>query len=59
MAIVKHVTIEKKRPNMSSIPPDCPPAMIELMCQCWAEDPNQRPSFTEIIDRLTKMQIFC
>lgn len=59
MAIVKHVTIEKKRPNMASIPPDCPPPMIELMTQCWAEDPNLRPSFTEIIERLTKIQIFC
>jgi hypothetical protein len=44
---------------MASIPPDCPPQFIELMCSCWAEDPNERPSFTEIIDKLSKTHIFC
>jgi serine/threonine protein kinase len=40
MAIIKHVTIEKKRPNMSMIPPDCPPQLLELMTKCWSHDAN-------------------
>lgn len=26
-----------------------------LMCRCWAEDPSQRPPFTEIVARLNGM----
>lgn len=59
MAIIKHVTIEKKRPNMSVIPPDCPPQLIEVMTKCWAQDANERPSFSEIINKIEKMQVFC
>jgi len=26
-------------------PKDCPPEMYELMAQCWAKDPEDRPTF--------------
>lgn len=58
MAIIKHVTMEKKRPNLTVIPPDCPPDLIELMKNCWAHEPHDRPSFGQVIERLSKVQIF-
>lgn len=45
MAIMKYVTIEKKRPNMSIIDNNCPPKLLELIMNCWDEDPNKRPYF--------------
>lgn len=59
MAIIKHVTIEKKRPNMTVIPPDCPPQLIELMTKCWSHEASERPSFTEVISRLSSIKLFC
>ncbi|KAJ4457932.1 hypothetical protein PAPYR_6457 [Paratrimastix pyriformis] len=35
-----------------SIPPGTPPALRALMCQCWAENPAQRPTFPQIVDRM-------
>lgn len=59
MAIVRLVTVEKKRPNLTIIPPDCPPTLIEIIKQCWSHEPHDRPSFSEIIDKLSKIQTFC
>jgi hypothetical protein len=50
--------MEKKRPNVSIIPPDCPPELIEIMKQCWAHEPNERPSFKEVIERISKVHVF-
>ena len=52
MAIIKHVTIEKKRPNMSLIPGDCPEDLLLVMRKCWSHEPSERPSFQQIIDKL-------
>eukprot|EP01105_Mastigella_eilhardi_P009839 TRINITY_DN2303_c0_g1_i3.p1 TRINITY_DN2303_c0_g1~~TRINITY_DN2303_c0_g1_i3.p1 ORF type:complete len:585 (+),score=126.23 TRINITY_DN2303_c0_g1_i3:67-1755(+) len=30
------------------IPQTCPPALRDLMCRCWADDPLQRPSMAEV-----------
>ncbi|KAL6062440.1 putative serine/threonine-protein kinase drkA, variant 2 [Balamuthia mandrillaris] len=38
------------------IPTACPPQLAELMRDCWKEDPAQRPSFSEILERLRTMQ---
>jgi serine/threonine protein kinase len=57
MAIIKHVTIEHKRPNLGLVPADCPPDLIELMKNCWSHDPNERPCFSQIIDRLSKVPV--
>ncbi|XP_053470269.1 protein tyrosine kinase 2 beta, b isoform X1 [Ictalurus furcatus] len=27
----------------------CPPALYSLMTRCWSYDPNERPSFTELV----------
>eukprot|EP00051_Salpingoeca_urceolata_P006615 m.87459 g.87459 ORF g.87459 m.87459 type:complete len:147 (-) comp14909_c0_seq3:142-582(-) len=33
-------------------PSGCPEEIFQLMLQCWAKDPLQRPSFTEIVQLL-------
>lgn len=34
------------------IPDECPQRAYALMLECWHENPTQRPSFTEILNRL-------
>jgi hypothetical protein len=29
-------------------PPDCPPSYVALAQQCWADDPNQRPTAVQV-----------
>jgi hypothetical protein len=35
-----------------TIPPDMPPRLVALMVACWAEEPEERPTFSEVISRL-------
>lgn len=30
----------------------CPPDIYRLMCECWAPNPEDRPSFTHLYDRI-------
>eukprot|EP00941_MAST-03F_sp_MAST-3F-sp1_P001281 g1281.t1 len=46
--IIKKVAVEKYRPPV----PDCPIELGKLMQECWAHDPDTRPSFVEIYERL-------
>jgi len=50
--IVIAVGQHKMRPL---IPPNAPSALSQLMADCWNEDPNLRPPFSEIVSRLEKM----
>jgi len=34
------------------IPPETDPILADLINRCWASDPNLRPSFSEIVERL-------
>nr|XP_006822175.1 PREDICTED: ephrin type-A receptor 5-like [Saccoglossus kowalevskii] len=36
-------------------PHGCSPVMYELMTQCWQEDPEERPNFTQLRDRLNEL----
>jgi serine/threonine protein kinase len=40
--------------------PDIPkfvlPSIRELITECWSEEPGNRPSFDEIVDRLKEMK---
>ncbi|KAL4506029.1 hypothetical protein ABPG72_013790 [Tetrahymena utriculariae] len=51
--IMKNVC-EGKRPGVGPefIPKDCPPSLIDLMKECWEQDPNKRPDFREVLERL-------
>lgn len=51
--VVFAVGTQKLRPQM----PRCPIAWSRLVSDCWAEDPNMRPSFATILRRLEKLDI--
>lgn len=39
------------------VPATCDPEWRKLMELCWAPDPAQRPSFTQIAGRLRSMSV--
>mmetsp|Transcript_28558 Transcript_28558/g.71798 ORF Transcript_28558/g.71798 Transcript_28558/m.71798 type:complete len:494 (-) Transcript_28558:138-1619(-) len=39
------------------IPPDTPPSISQLLQKCWAKDPEERPSFAEIINLLDSIMV--
>jgi serine/threonine protein kinase len=47
------VLVEDARPE---IPGSVPPPARKLIADCWEADPDDRPSFEEIVDRLAAMQ---
>ncbi|KAM8832488.1 protein tyrosine kinase 2 beta, b isoform 1-T6 [Spinachia spinachia] len=34
-------------------PDDCPPALYSLMTRCWSYDPSERPTFTELVVKIS------
>jgi len=38
------------------IPQNCPAFLDEIITKCWAQDPADRPGFSEIIDTLKRFQ---
>ncbi|XP_011489678.1 protein-tyrosine kinase 2-beta isoform X1 [Oryzias latipes] len=34
-------------------PDNCPPALYSLMTRCWSYDPQERPSFTELVVKIS------
>ena len=47
-----YVTVNKGRPDKSLIPPGTFSELIKLMELCWDDNPDNRPSFTQIIGYL-------
>jgi sterile alpha motif and leucine zipper-containing kinase AZK len=43
------------RPDLEAVPPDCPPKLLDLMIQCWAQDPKKRPTFPDILEVLMEV----
>ncbi|XP_041832020.1 protein tyrosine kinase 2 beta, b [Melanotaenia boesemani] len=37
-------------------PDNCPPALYSLMTRCWSYDPRERPSFTELVLKISEVQ---
>jgi hypothetical protein len=52
LVIVKKVVLDESRP---AIPEWLAPGVRALITDCWADDPDDRPSFEEICERLQKM----
>jgi serine/threonine protein kinase len=50
--IKQRIIQEGLRPT---IPESCPPEFASLIKSCWATNPSLRPSFEEIVDKLSKM----
>lgn len=45
------------RPDLKAAPPDCPEAFLDLMVQCWDQDPVLRPDFIDISDMLAQIHL--
>jgi TPR repeat protein len=48
------VTMEHAR---AEIPDSVFPALRDLIADCWADDPDDRPTFEQIVDRLAEMEV--
>jgi hypothetical protein len=47
------MVLEGTRPEI----PDYVPSPVQrLLTDCWADDPDERPTFDEIVDRLREME---
>jgi serine/threonine protein kinase len=51
--MMKKVVIDKERPE---IPDFVLPDVRRLIVDCWADDPDDRPSFASILDKLKQMK---
>ena len=41
------------RPDLTSV--EVRPELVDLMVDCWSDDPEERPHFFRIVDRLKKI----
>ena len=48
-------TFVKRRPKMDQISKKCPEVIVTLMQQCWADDPEERPPFANVVATLTPL----
>jgi serine/threonine protein kinase len=53
LQVVRIVAIDRERPE---IPDSVLPPARELMDACWEADPDDRPTFEEIVDRLEEIR---
>ena len=44
------------RPDVSG--DGCNPDMLQMMRQCWTEEPQDRPTFSELDDTFRKMRAY-
>jgi mitogen-activated protein kinase kinase kinase 7 len=44
-ALMKYITIENGRPDLTLIDNECPNELKALMIRCWDKQPSNRPSF--------------
>jgi len=49
---IQEAIVNNERPP---IPTDCDPDYASLMRDCWHPDPDKRPTFGEVVQRLTEM----
>jgi serine/threonine protein kinase len=40
--------LQDRRPDLSLAEAGCPEALRALICRCWADDPEERPTFAEL-----------
>jgi hypothetical protein len=38
------------------IPSDWPPALITLLRLCWSSEPEERPDFTDVVEKLKEIE---
>ena len=52
---VKDAVLAGVRPTLTHV--DARQDYVDLMRQCWSSDPDERPSFDKIVDRLHTMLV--
>jgi Protein tyrosine and serine/threonine kinase len=55
MQPVQVVALVLNRRERPRVPADCPPPLAQLMQACWQHDPANRPSFEDIVRRLSRL----
>lgn len=50
--VIYSVCTENERPH---VPPDLPPLYTRLMVSCWDKEPNSRPEFVVVLEKLDDM----
>lgn len=55
--IANRVVNNEERPNMNNVPDECPSALKEIMIKCWAQDPDIRPTFSEVTKALKEIEL--
>lgn len=51
------VVAKGERPNVAEVERGCPPELVTLMQECWAQEAGSRPTFSLILDELEAIQI--
>lgn len=49
---IEDYPLSSRRPDLTLVEDGCPEALQRLITACWADDPNNRPSFAECCDEL-------
>jgi hypothetical protein len=52
---IEDVSKAVQRGTRPTVPPSSPSVYVQLMKECWDADPDRRPRFAEIVDRLAVM----
>ncbi|XP_006824176.2 ankyrin repeat and protein kinase domain-containing protein 1-like [Saccoglossus kowalevskii] len=52
--VIPFAVINNQRPDENEIPHDCPVFLTNMMKECWNGDPKRRPTFKEMLDRITE-----
>ena len=57
VSIAERVVRNGERPSLTTVPSSCPAALKELMVKCWQTDPSKRPTFSEVLDWLERIEL--
>jgi hypothetical protein len=52
-----YVTFKKGRPDMDLMPKDRPKEIDKLIECCWDHNPNNRPTFSQIIEYIKNIKL--
>eukprot|EP00912_Choanoflagellata_sp_UC4_P001970 UC4_evm1s1264 len=51
---IEEEPLGKRRPDVSQISEEAPKELVDIMTDCWLDDPAQRPLFPDILRRLQR-----
>lgn len=57
LQILSLVGLMGQRLDLTQYDPQCPPAFVSLIRECWNHQPQARPDFAQIVHRLQNMQL--